>query len=61
MACRNPDRAIEALNEIKQRSGNTEVVYRKLDLADKESIHQFAQRCLQEEQHIDILINNAGK
>ena len=50
-----------AIKDIKQRSpGHGEVLFRELDLANKESIHTFAKQCIQEESSLHILINNAG-
>ena len=60
IACRNADRAEAALQEIKRRSGSTNVVYYNLDLASLESVRTFAQCILKEEAGLDILINNAG-
>ena len=37
-----------------------EVVVEHLDLADNESVRQFAEKCLKEER-IDLLINNGKK
>lgn len=60
IACRNADRAEEALQEIRRRSGSTNVVYYNLDLASLVSVRTFAQCILKEEGRLDILINNAG-
>ena len=60
LACRNPDRGREAERDIRLKSGSKDVVYHHLDLASLSSVHQFAETILQEESHIDILINNAG-
>lgn len=45
---------------ISERSGNSNVVYYLLDLADFESIRNFAKEVLHKESRLDILINNAG-
>ena len=60
LACRNPDRGREAERDIRLKSGSEDVIYHHLDLASLSSVHQFAETILQEESHIDILINNAG-
>ena len=60
MACRDKERGLKACSEIKQLSGSDKVVVRQLDLASLESIRKFASHVLEEEHHIDILINNAG-
>ena len=60
LACRNPDRGREAERDIRLKSGSEDVIYHHLDLASLSSVRQFAETILQEESHIDILINNAG-
>ena len=46
--------------EVKERTGSADVVFRQMDLAELKSIKEFAQRILNEERRVDILINNAG-
>jgi len=46
--------------EVQDRSGNDNVVFHYLNLASLASIRQFAAMILEEEPHIDILINSAG-
>ena len=60
LACRNPERGREAERDVRIKSGSEDVVYRHLDLASLSSVHEFSKSILQEETHIDILINNAG-
>ena len=60
LACRNPERGRKAEEEIRKKSGNENVVYRHLDLASLASVREFAEGVLQDEPHIDILINNAA-
>ena len=60
IACRNEEKAKRAVREIQQKSGSTDVQYRLLDLADLESVRNFAAKFLQEETRLDVLINNAG-
>ena len=60
LACRNPVKAATAVKEIRQKSGNPDVVFRQLDMASPDSIRGFAERILEEESRIDVLINNAG-
>jgi carbonyl reductase 1 len=43
-----------------QTAHDNEVRYSKLDVGDKSSIKSFLQSALKENQHIDVLINNAG-
>ena len=60
VASRDENRGKSAVAYIKQASGSENVVFRKLDLASLASIRSFSTKTLQEEDHIDILINNAG-
>lgn len=60
IACRDMEKADAALKEIKEVSGNQNVVCKKLDLADTNSIREFAQNITSEEKQLNILINNAG-
>ena len=48
------------MREIRERSGSDKVVFRRLDLSSCKSIREFAQRVLEEEREINILISNAG-
>ena len=41
-------------------TGNSEVVVRHLDLASLKSVREFAEKILESESRLDILINNAG-
>ena len=50
----------ESLIFISERSGNSDVLYYILDLADFTSIREFAKQVLKKETRLDILINNAG-
>lgn len=43
IACRDMEKADEATKEIAEVSGNQNVVCKKLDLADSNSIREFAQ------------------
>ncbi|XP_044062681.1 retinol dehydrogenase 13 isoform X2 [Siniperca chuatsi] len=60
MACRDLTRAEQAAEEIRQSTGNGNVVIRHLDLASVYSVRQFAKDFLDSEDRLDILINNAG-
>lgn len=61
MACRDLTRAESAADEIRQSTGNGNVVVRHLDLASLYSIRQFTKEFLETEERLDILINNAGE
>lgn len=52
-----PLRSINVLQE----SGNNQVVFMKLDLANLKSVRLFAENFLKSEPRLDILINNAGE
>ena len=60
IACRSEEKGKKAEVDIRRESGNSDVHFRKLDLASFESIRNFAKEVLSEESRIDILINNAG-
>uniref|UniRef100_A0A8C1YP19 Retinol dehydrogenase 12, like n=2 Tax=Cyprinus carpio TaxID=7962 RepID=A0A8C1YP19_CYPCA len=60
MACRDTEKAEAALKEVKDASGNQDVVTSRLDLADSKSIREFAEKINKEEKQVNILINNAG-
>ena len=60
LACRSVERGEKAVVEVKERSGNDNVVFVQLDLASLDSVRKFAAKILEEEPRIDILINNAG-
>ncbi|XP_029290222.1 retinol dehydrogenase 11-like [Cottoperca gobio] len=60
LACRDMDRANKAAEEVKKRSGNNNVVVRKLDLASLQSVRELAKDVLASEERLDVLINNAG-
>ncbi|XP_019855897.1 PREDICTED: retinol dehydrogenase 12-like [Amphimedon queenslandica] len=60
VACRDEKRGSDAVRDIKAASKSEEVILKKLDLASIASIRQFSEEILQEESHIDTLINNAA-
>lgn len=60
LACRDMDRANNAAEYIKKKSGNDNVIVKKLDLASLQSVRQLAEDVLASEERLDILINNAG-
>ncbi|XP_056306925.1 retinol dehydrogenase 12, like [Danio aesculapii] len=60
MACRDMEKAEAALKEVKDASGNQDVVISSLDLSDSKSIRGFAEKINKEEKQVNILINNAG-
>ena len=60
MACRNMAKAESAAKGIKAEVKNAQLDIRKLDLADLESVHSFAEGFKKDYRKLDILINNAG-
>lgn len=61
MACRDMDRANQAAEEVRKRSGNGNVIVKQLDLASLQSVRQLANDVIATEERLDVLINNAGK
>ncbi|KAI9537812.1 hypothetical protein NQZ68_022474 [Dissostichus eleginoides] len=60
LACRNRDKAQDAIADIQQETGSTDVFYMQLDLASMKSVRSFAETFLKTESRLDLLINNAG-
>ncbi|XP_073327851.1 retinol dehydrogenase 12-like [Pagrus major] len=60
LACRDMDRANKAAEEVRKRSGNGNVIVKKLDLASLQSVRELAKDVLASEERLDVLINNAG-
>ncbi|KAK3580234.1 hypothetical protein CHS0354_012762 [Potamilus streckersoni] len=60
LGCRSAERAQEAVRDIIAKTGNSKVVFYILDLADLDSVRQFAATVLEKESRLHILINNAG-
>jgi len=61
MACRSLERGKEAANRIKEElSQEVDIQVMKLDLASLESIADFCDEFLKENNRLDILMNNAG-
>ncbi|RDD37269.1 Retinol dehydrogenase 11 [Trichoplax sp. H2] len=59
-ACRSKSRGEAAVEDIKNISGNNNVVLKMLDLGSLNSIRQFAKDINAKEERLDVLINNAG-
>lgn len=60
LACRDVSRARVAADDIRQKSGNGNVVVKKVDLASLQSVRELAKDVQETEQRLDVLINNAG-
>jgi NAD(P)-dependent dehydrogenase (short-subunit alcohol dehydrogenase family) len=60
VACRNEEKALDAIKRMKADGGTGELVYGHLDLASLQSVKAFADRVVQTESSLDLLVNNAG-
>eukprot|EP01118_Nematostelium_gracile_P006322 TRINITY_DN2032_c0_g1_i1.p1 TRINITY_DN2032_c0_g1~~TRINITY_DN2032_c0_g1_i1.p1 ORF type:complete len:252 (+),score=61.25 TRINITY_DN2032_c0_g1_i1:93-848(+) len=63
LGARNPDKAQEAIKDIISKIGESfenNIVFLQMDLADIQSIRSAAERLIQDEPEIHVLINNAG-
>lgn len=64
MACRNLDKAEEAKKDIENRCKDLPeagtLILEKCDLSSLKSVRHFAQKILDNEPQINILVNNAG-
>ena len=60
LACRNPDKAMAAREEILQEHPGASVECLPLDLCSLKSVREFAARFSKGHKRLDLLINNAG-
>jgi NAD(P)-dependent dehydrogenase (short-subunit alcohol dehydrogenase family) len=60
LACRNLEKAAQAANQIRQAVGNVKLEVIGLDLADLNSVREFAKSFHAKYSSLDLLINNAG-
>lgn len=60
MACRDIPKAYSAADEIRQKTGNNNLLVKKLDLASLKSVRELTKYVQENEKRLDILINNAG-
>ncbi|XP_078593315.1 retinol dehydrogenase 14-like isoform X1 [Branchiostoma floridae x Branchiostoma japonicum] len=60
LACRDITKADAAANDIRQTTGNGNVVVEELNLASLASVRKFAAKIKKRETSLDILINNAA-
>lgn len=60
MVCRNPKYADDAMQEIKNTTGNPNVHVHLLDMSEPRSIAKFAKKFIEEHESLNVLINNAG-
>ncbi|XP_067834242.1 retinol dehydrogenase 11 [Heptranchias perlo] len=60
LACRSLERGERAKQEIRHKTGNSNVHLCLLDTSSMESVRKFTQQIKEEEKRLDILVNNAG-
>jgi NAD(P)-dependent dehydrogenase (short-subunit alcohol dehydrogenase family) len=60
MACRDLDKAIAAVDQVRAITPSARLVVRRLDLASLQSVAQLADEVLRSHPKLDVLVNNAG-
>lgn len=60
VAVRNIEKGNKAVEKIKERNQNSDLKVMKLDLADLNSVNEFAKNFKEKYNRLDLLINNAG-
>ena len=60
LACRNKEKAEEAIEEIQNETKNNDLHFVDLDLASLSSVRQCAIDIIQLFDKVDVLVNNAG-
>lgn len=60
VACRNEEKAMNAIARMKAEGETGELIFGHLDLASLGSVKTFAEKFLATESRLDLLINNAG-
>ncbi|KAM9409866.1 retinol dehydrogenase 12-like isoform 2-T2 [Pholidichthys leucotaenia] len=60
LACRSESRGSAAVDEIREKTGNSDVHLRLVDVSSLDSVRQFAEKILAEEKALHILVNNAA-
>lgn len=60
LACRSESRGSAAVKEIREKTGNSDVHLRLVDLSSLDSVRKFAKGILEEEKTLHILVNNAA-
>jgi NAD(P)-dependent dehydrogenase (short-subunit alcohol dehydrogenase family) len=59
-ACRNEDKALKAINLIKNEINDAKLTYYQLDLMSLNSIKDFSNKILNDYKKLNVLMNNAG-
>ena len=60
VACRNQEKALDAIERMKAQGGTGELIFGSLDLASLGSVKEFSDKVLESESRLDLLVNNAG-
>ena len=60
IACRNEEKASNAIKRMKAQGGTGELVYSHLNLASLSSVKAFSHKVVATESRLDLLVNNAG-
>ncbi len=60
VACRNEEKALNAIEKMKSQGGTGELIYGHLDLSRLSSVKAFTDKVLKNESRLDLLVNNAG-
>ena len=60
LACRDNKKGRDAERKIRNKVRSVDVEFMKLDLADLNSVKEFAEQVNNKFEKIDILLNNAG-
>jgi len=60
LACRDTKKAEKAAEQIRQETGSKEVDSEYLDLADLDTVREFAKKMCAKLDRLDLLVNNAG-
>lgn len=60
VACRDKEKAQDAIARMKSESDGGELVYGHIDLASLRSVKEFADKIVKDESRLDVLVNNAG-
>lgn len=60
VACRNKEKGLDAIKKMQAISDGGELVYGHLDLSSLSSVEEFANKIIDSESSLDLLINNAG-
>ncbi|MCL4147094.1 UNVERIFIED_CONTAM: hypothetical protein GTU68_002591 [Idotea baltica] len=56
----NPESLAETVQMIKAEHSNVEILHEKIDVADRNAVHQYADNVYAHFGQVDIVINNAG-